>query len=173
MDKKKIDKEKIEQFVSLGIPKLLAAAYAKAIGGVTVMHLTHFNDKNGKLTYEPVPEESLSEALLYIQEYGNNVIEATTPRSYNPESGEMPPKIMFVQQEPDMRAFELLLAHSIGRPVESIKVEQETKVLHVIAEEAMKRKDKPNQLGAAISSPFNVWKRDISPAKETEQNERE
>lgn len=160
---KKLDKEKIEQFVSMGMPKLLAAAYAKAVGGVTVMQLTSINEKNGKLTYSPVPEEKLSEALLYMQEHGNNVIEATTPRSYNAESGDMPPTIMFIQQEPDIRAFELLMAHHVGRPTESIKVEQETKVLHVIAEEALKRKEVPLEVGAPITSPFNVWKRDASP----------
>ncbi len=155
---KKLDKEKIEQFVSLGMPKLLAAAYAKAIGGVTVMQLTDINEKNGKLTYSPVPEEKLSEALLYMQKNGNNVIEATTPRSYNAESGDIPPTIMFIQQEPDIRAFELLMAHHIGRPTESIKVEQETKVLHVIAEEALKRKETIVDLSVPIVSPFNVWK---------------
>ena len=156
---KKIDKEKIEQFVSLGIPKLLAAAYAKAVGGVTVMQLVHVNEKNGKIKYAPVPEEKLTDALIYIQEHGNNIenlLLKSLPQSFNAESGELPQTIVFLQQEPDMRAFELLLAHSIGRPTESIKVEQETKVLHVIAEEALKRKEENPQIQAPILSPWKI-----------------
>lgn len=161
MDTKKLDKEKIEQFVSLGIPKLLAAAYAKAVGGVTVMKLVNINEKNGKLKYVPVDETQLTEALMYIQEHGNNIddlLVSSVPQNYNVEGTKAPETIIFLQQEPDIRAFEILMAHHIGRPTESIKVEQETKVLHVIAEEAMKRKEAPAELGAPISSPFNVWK---------------
>jgi hypothetical protein len=162
IDNKKLDKEKIEQFVSLGIPKLLAAAYAKAVGGVTVMKLVNINEKNGKLKYAPVPEEQLTEALMYIQEHGNNVenlLIKSLPQNYNVESGELPETIVFLQQEPDIRAFEILLAHSIGRPTESIKVEQETKVLHVIAEEAMKRKELRIDPAVQITSPFSPWKK--------------
>jgi hypothetical protein len=157
MDTKKLDKEKIEQFVSMGMPKLLAAAYAKAIGSVCIMKLVDINEKNGKLKYAPIEEREIAEALMYLQEKGNDVMMATTPKSFNVESGAEPKYIVFIQNEPDTRSIELLLAHSIGRPTESIKVEQETKVLHVIAEEAMKRKDTTN-LNAPITSPFSPWK---------------
>lgn len=158
MDTKKLDKEKIEQFVSLGMPKLLAAAYLKAIGSVSILKLIDVNEKNGKLKYVPIEEKEISEALMYLQEHGNDVIGATAPKSFNAESGEEPKFIALVQQEPDIRAFETLIAHYVGRPTESVKVEQETKVLHMIAEEAMKRKDAPVELGAPITSPFSPWK---------------
>lgn len=161
-DIKKIDKEKIEQFVSLGIPKLLAAAYAKAVGGVTVMKLISINEKNGKLKYVPVDESQLTEALMYIQEHGNNVedlLVKSVPQNYNAETGEIPETIIFLQQEPDIRAFEILMAHHVGRPTESIKVEQETKVLHTIAEEALKRRESTPMIGAPVTSPFNVWQK--------------
>jgi len=161
MDTKKLDKEKIEQFVSMGMTKLLAAAYLKAVGGISILKLVDINEKNGKLRYEPISEEEISKALIYLQEKGNDVFGATTPKTYNPDSGDEPKYIAFVQQEPDTRSIEMLLAHSVGRPVESIKVEQETKVLHVIAEEAMKRREEP-ALNAPITSPFNVWKKPTS-----------
>jgi uncharacterized protein (UPF0264 family) len=162
MDIKKSDKERIEKFVSLGMPRLLASAYAKAIGGVTVMGLVDVNVKNGKISYAPVPEEKLVEAITYIQENGNNVLLATAPRSYDAEGGELPHYFVLVQQEPDMRAFESLVAHHVGRPTESIKVEQETKVLHLIAEQAMKQKE-TNSLDSPITSPFSPWNRGNSP----------
>lgn len=161
MDNKKLDKQKIEQFVSMGMTKLLAATYLKAVGSVTVLELTHINEKNGKLTYTPVAEEKIPEALLYLQEKGNHFIGAVAPKTHNIESGEDPKYIAFVQQDPDIRAIETLLAHAIGRPTESIKVEQETKVLHIIAEEAMKRKQEvPDNLstGTPITSPFSPWR---------------
>lgn len=153
MEKKKLDKERIEEFVSLGIPKLLIAAYAKAIGSVTVMQLVDINEKNGKLKYVPVPEDKLSEAITYVQKHGNNVLEATTPKSYNPESGELPPTIVFVQQEPDIRAFELLLAHSIGRPIESLKVEQN---VNMYSETVANAKKKIKE-GQAVPTNVEAW----------------
>lgn len=155
---KKLDKEKIEKFVSMGLPKLLASAYAKAIGSVTIMGLVDVNVKNGKISYAPIPEEKLSEAITYIQENGNNVALATAPRSYDAESGELPHYFILTQQEPDIRAFEILLAHSVGRPTESIKVEQETKVLHLIAEQAMKQKADNKSVSTPTVSPFSPWK---------------
>lgn len=171
MDTKKLDKEKIEQFVSMGMPKLLAAAYAKAVGSVCILKLVDVNVKNGRLTYAPIKEEEIPQALMYLQEHGNDVMGATTPKTFNPENGEEPKYIVFVQNEPDTRSIELLLAHSIGRPTESIKVEQETKILHLIAEEAMKENQsrkmfipseaKTNQKDEVTSvvSPFSVWKK--------------
>jgi molybdopterin-biosynthesis enzyme MoeA-like protein len=161
MNLKKVDKEKIEKFVSMGMPQLLAAAYAKAIGGVVMMGLVDVNVKNGKIKYAPVPESKLSEAIEYIQQSGNNVILASAPIHYDTGGEELPKYFVLVQQEPDIRAFDLLLAHSVGRPTESIKVEQETKVLHLIAEAAIKNKEKNKNtpaLSAPISSPFSPWK---------------
>ena len=154
---KKLDKEKIEKFVSMGMPQLLASAYAKAIGSVTIMGLVDVNVKNGKLSYAPTPEEKLAEAITYIQENGNNIALATAPRSYDVESGELPHYFILTQQEPDIRAFEILLAHSVGRPTESIKVEQETKVLHLIAQEAVKKKEENKSLQGSTVSPFSPW----------------
>lgn len=116
-----------------------------------------------KLKYTRVTsDEEIEAALAYVAEYGLHIPTVQSIRSLPKKVDEVPMLHYFVVEKvaPDHRYFESLTARSVGPISQKVEVEQTSKVLHVIAEEASARRASASvpTLNAPITSPFSPWK---------------